>query len=373
MNAERKRIRLFLSGDVMTGRGIDQILPHPGEARLHEAFVKDARYYVHLAERHSGPIPRGVDCEYIWGDALAELDNLAPDLRIVNLETAVTTSDDHWRVKAVHYRMNPANVDCLTAARLDCCVVANNHVLDWGYAGLEETLTTLRQAGIAAAGAGRTLAEAQRPAILRPSTEGRVLVFAAGSPTRGVPRSWAAEADRPGVHVFDETAPGVAEHFRTLIETFRRPDDLVIVSLHWGPNWGYDVPEEQRRLAHELIDHCGVALVHGHSSHHVKGFEVYRRRLILYGCGDLLTDYEGIGGHEEYRGDLGLMYFPTLDADTGELVELTMRPTQMQRLRLRFASTTDGEWLAAVLNREMIGAAGRVVVQADGRLAFTWE
>lgn len=114
----------------MTGRGIDQILPHPVDPRLYEPWVTDAREYVGLAERANGPVPRPVDFAYVWGDALAELDAAAPDLRIVNLETAVTRNDEPWLGKGINYRMHPENVACLAAARLDCCTLANNHVLD---------------------------------------------------------------------------------------------------------------------------------------------------------------------------------------------------------------------------------------------------
>ncbi|MBU1263749.1 MAG: CapA family protein, partial [Gammaproteobacteria bacterium] len=145
---------LFLCGDVMTGRGIDQVLPHPGDPVLHEGYATSALDYVALAERANGPIPRPAEFAYVWGDALAEWARVAPDLRIVNLETAVTRRDDWQRGKGIHYRMHPANVPCLTAAGIDCCVLANNHVLDWGYAGLAETLETLRRAGLQRAGAG---------------------------------------------------------------------------------------------------------------------------------------------------------------------------------------------------------------------------
>ena len=114
-----RTVTLFLAGDVMTGRGIDQILPRPGDPRLFEPYVSSALEYVALAERESGPLPRPVGFSYIWGDALAELGRVAPDARIVNLETAVTTSDDAWPGKGIHYRMNPANLPCLTAAGLD--------------------------------------------------------------------------------------------------------------------------------------------------------------------------------------------------------------------------------------------------------------
>ncbi len=138
-------ITLFLCGDVMTGRGIDQILPHPSDPAIHEGYMKDARGYVEIAEKVSGPIPRSVAPEYIWGDAPDEMESIAPDLRIINLETSVTKSDDYWEGKQIHYRMHPQNIDCITTTKIDACSLANNHVLDWGYAGLKETLETLRK------------------------------------------------------------------------------------------------------------------------------------------------------------------------------------------------------------------------------------
>jgi poly-gamma-glutamate synthesis protein (capsule biosynthesis protein) len=140
--------RLFLCGDVMTGRGIDQILPHPSAPALYEPYIRSALDYVRIAQRANGHIPKPVDFEYVWGDALEALGESAVDARIVNLETAITRSDDYWRGKGINYRMHPHNLACLNAANIDCCVLANNHVLDWGYAGLSETLVSLRQAGI---------------------------------------------------------------------------------------------------------------------------------------------------------------------------------------------------------------------------------
>jgi poly-gamma-glutamate synthesis protein (capsule biosynthesis protein) len=149
---QAKPICVFLSGDVMTGRGIDQILPHPTDPVLYEPFVRDARDYIQLAESVHGPIPRPVGFVYIWGDALGELQRAEADVSIVNLETSVTCSEDHWPGKGIHYRTHPRNVGCLTAARIDCCCLANNQVLAWGYAGLEETLRTLDMAAVAHAG-----------------------------------------------------------------------------------------------------------------------------------------------------------------------------------------------------------------------------
>ena len=177
-SAESAKVTLFLCGDVMTGRGIDQILPHPGKPSLHESYMRSALGYVHIAEQVSGPIEWPVTFPYIWGDALAELEHVLPQARIINLETAVTAAEDVWAGKDIHYRMHPANVPCLSAARVDCCALANNHVLDWGYRGLAETVQTLRAVGIRTAGAGLDEAEAAAPAIIEHADQSRVLVFA---------------------------------------------------------------------------------------------------------------------------------------------------------------------------------------------------
>jgi poly-gamma-glutamate synthesis protein (capsule biosynthesis protein) len=104
---------------------------------------------------------------------------------------------------------------------------------------------------------------------------------------------------------------------------------------------------------------------HVHSSHHPKGFEVHGDRLILYGCGDFLTDYEGIHGHKEFRGELSLMYFPTLDA-SGRLVGLRMRPMRLRRFRVAYASQGEAEWLARMLNRDGRRLGTEVALQEDG-------
>ena len=107
---------------------------------------------------------------------------------------------------------------------------------------------------------------------------------------------------------------------------------------------------------------------HGHSSHHAKGIEVFRGKLILYCCGDLINDYEGIGGHEDFRGDLGLMYFPRLNAETGELAGLDMRAMQMRRFRLSRASDADARWIPAMLEREGRRFRTGAELRADGRI-----
>ena len=148
----QRSIRLFLCGDVMTGRGIDQVMAQPCDPGLHESYVQSAMDYVRLAEAANGPIPGGVDPSYIWGAALGEFERMRPDARIINLETSITRSEDYAR-KGINYRMSPENADCLKAAAIDCCMLGNNHVLDWGRRGLLDTLATLEHLPIKTSGA----------------------------------------------------------------------------------------------------------------------------------------------------------------------------------------------------------------------------
>jgi poly-gamma-glutamate synthesis protein (capsule biosynthesis protein) len=355
----------------MTGRGIDQILWHPNSPELHEPFVRDAREYVALAEQVTGPIPRPVDRAYIWGDSLAELERVAAHARIVNLETSITSSSDYCREKGIHYRMHPEHGECLTVARLDVCVLANNHVLDYGRAGLAETLRTLRALGIKTAGAGESLTEAEEPAVVELPGDQRVVVFSLGARSAGVAADWAATAKRSGVDVLGDLSNAAAARLLDRVARVARAGDVVIVSLHWGDNWGYEVSAAKVRFAHRLLD-AGVAIVHGHSSHHPRPIEIYRNKLILYGCGDFITDYEGIRGYEQFRGDLSLMYFATVDVDTGELLALRMTPMRMRRLQSTRASVADAEWLGATLTRTSARFGGRAVLLARGMPELTW-
>ena len=184
-------IRVFLCGDVMTGRGIDQILPHPCNPELHEDWAQLAGDHVRLAEQAHGTIPTNVAPSYIWGAALDQLDRVRPDARIINLETSITRSDAYIR-KGINYRMSPENAECLLTAGIDCCVLGNNHVLDWERMGLLETLATLERLRIKTAGAGCDLTQASAPAVLEIEGKGRVIVFSFASVTSGVPLNWAA-------------------------------------------------------------------------------------------------------------------------------------------------------------------------------------
>jgi poly-gamma-glutamate synthesis protein (capsule biosynthesis protein) len=360
---------MFLCGDVMTGRGIDQVLPYPVQPFLYESYVQDAREYVQLAEAANGPIARPVDFAYIWGDALEELHRFGTDARIVNLETSITSNEEPWPDKGINYRMSPRNVASITAARIDCCCLANNHLLDWGYPGLIETLETLNAAHVSHAGAGRNAAAAAAPAVLDLADKGRVLVFAFGSTTSGIPWEWCATENRPGLNVLRNLSEDTARRITAEIRSYKQPSDVAVVSIHWGGNWGYEIFGEQIEFAHRLVE-GGVDLIHGHSSHHAKAIEVYRERLILYGCGDFITDYEGISGYEEFRSDLALMYLIKLDAQEGRLLEVRLVPMQSRRFRLNRVSKTDAQWLCDLLNHLGSPFATHVELTDDNSIAL---
>ncbi|WP_284735679.1 CapA family protein [Dongia deserti] len=362
---------MFLCGDVMTGRGIDQVLPHPGDPQIREPYVRSARRYVELAEAANGPIPAPVPFGYIWGDALAELDVARPDARIINLETSVTASPELWP-KGINYRMHPANLPCFGAARIDCCCLANNHVLDCGYTGLTDTIEALRHADIAFAGAGENETQARAAAILD-CAGGRVLVFSFGCVTSGIPPMWAAAPSRAGVNLLPDRSADTAAQVGAAVLGQKQPGDVAVVSIHWGANWGYQIAEEERAFARRLVEAGGVDIVHGHSSHHPKAIEVHRGKLILYGCGDFIDDYEGISGYEEFRDDLVLMYLAEIDGGTGKLVRLELCPFQIKKFRLNHPSRPDVAWLAHLLNREGKRFGTHVDVMPTGAMALSWR
>ncbi|MDH3975663.1 MAG: CapA family protein [Deltaproteobacteria bacterium] len=370
---ESSAVTLFLTGDVMSGRGIDQVLSHPSHPRIYEPYVRDARTYTALAEEVNGPISRPVEWDYIWGIALRELAREKPDVRIINLETALTKSNEYWQGKGINYRMHPENIPLLRVANIDVAVLANNHILDWGYSGLKESLETLGKAGISHAGAGMDLDEAEKPAIVDLGNKGRVLVFSYAMESSGVPSSWAAKEKQSGLSLLNDFSAKTIDEIEKKVKEVREKGDVVVLSLHWGGNWGYPVLKSERTFVHGLVDKGIADIIHGHSSHHIKGIEVYKGKLILYGCGDLINDYEGIGGYEEFRGDLGLMYFATADQATGRLLSLKMKPVMMRNFSLKEVSRKDFNWLKNVLNREGTPLGTRVEEDGDKGLLLKWE
>ena len=227
--------------------------------------------------RRTGPV-------HPWGDVLPVL--AGADVRIGNLECVLSDGGVPWPGKTFHFRSDTRNVACLEAAGFDAVSLANNHVLDYDADALLDTLRALDARRILHAGAGRDRNAARRPALwdVRGTRLGLVAL------TDNEP-GWEATGRAPGVHHVPIDPDDVRA--RDLLETVRDLRDrtgLLIVSAHWGGNWGTAVPRAHRAFARALID-AGADVVYGHSPHITRGIEVHRGRPILYGTGDFVDDY----------------------------------------------------------------------------------
>lgn len=366
-------MRLFLGGDVMLGRALDALMPHPSDPRPLEGSTSSPKAHLSLIESARGKMMRPLAPESVWNDLLPDLRSTQIDLRLINLECAITTSDD-LQPRPFATRLHPGNLRFLQAIAPDFCCLANNHTMDWGAAGLRETREILERAGIATAGAGENIEDAQAPAVLWGPDGRRVLVFALTSFFAGSPMSCRAGSDKAGQWVLPAFTEDALVEVLEVIARYRRTGDLIILSVHWGGNWSRDIDPGLRQFSHGLID-GGVDLIHGHSSHHVRPIEVYRRRLILYGCGDLVNDYcyelvvsKRIAHRRvRYRPELELAYFADLDID-GALEGLTMVPYRLEGLSLHRASNDESEWLATALTPAALTRRKAVVTQAGDTL-----
>jgi poly-gamma-glutamate capsule biosynthesis protein CapA/YwtB (metallophosphatase superfamily) len=248
-------MRLAMVGDVMLGRIVNEVL------------------------KERGP-------DYPWGDTLPLL--RSADFRMCNLECTISDRGEAWSAtrKSFHFRSDAKNIDVLRAANMNAVSLANNHALDYGYDALFDTLELLDKAAIRHAGAGRNLSEAERPAVIE-TGKGSVGIIAFTDNEPG----WESTSQKPGVfYVPIEPRDGRAVHLLELIRRTKSVVDLLIVSAHLGPNWGYEPPPEHVPFAHAMVD-AGADAVFGHSGHVFRGIEIFRRRPILYCLGDFIDDY----------------------------------------------------------------------------------
>jgi poly-gamma-glutamate synthesis protein (capsule biosynthesis protein) len=299
-------MRLGLTGDVMLGRKVD--------------------------ERQ-----RRRSVEAVWGDVLDRLRDL--DGLFVNLECCLSTGGRPWRRtnRPFHFRADPDwAVPALEAAGVDFASLANNHVLDFEEPALFDTLDHLDAAGIEHAGAGRDEREALEPAIVEVGGL-RIAVIAL---TDNTPE-YAAGPDSPGTArvEIDVDDPETRETVDRALELAGRADpDLLVASLHWGPNMVVDPPEAFEEFAHWLVDR-GVDLIHGHSAHVFQGGELYEGSPILYDCGDFVDDYRV---DRELRNDRSFLF--ELEMADGTVEELRLVPVEIEDCAVHLASPRTAEW-----------------------------
>jgi len=352
---------LTLLGDLMLGRLIDQLLPehvHDSEESHHVASFRRSQPYL---QDYTHPSP--------WGNTLELLKT--SDLVLGNLETAVTTHDRKWPNKVFNYRMHPTNIESLKVARIDYVSLANNHTLDYGREGLFETIEVLEKGGFAFAGAGRSVAEAERPAVL---SLDRTSVSAEDTASAHEvhlysfsdhPRDWSSVPEFNLIR-YDLSYRSKLKDLLTKQHSDRPQNpSLKIASVHWGPNYSWEPDEDIRSMAHFLVDECGVDIIHGHSSHHVQGCEVRSGKLIIYGCGDFVDDY---AVNTQFRNDLSAAWNVSVEESVDgklQLCRLQVFPNRIRSFQAGLLSQEDMDHRFVCDRVRELSARFNTVVEAE--------
>ncbi len=264
-----KNITIALAGDTMLGRGVN------------EAILKNGYLYP-------------------WGNIIPLLKTA--DLRVVNLETTLTKSMQK-APKVFNFKSDPKNVKSLKEAHIDVVSLANNHIKDFGNEGLLETLKTLQAAGIKSVGAGKNLKQARAPLIIK---KNGIKIGIIGA-TDNEP-TWQATKTNAGTNYFNVRN---LDQLLDDIKKLKKQVDIVIVSLHWGPNMRERPTKDYINAAHKMVN-AGADIIQGHSSHNFQGIETYKDKLILYDTGDLVDDYRV---DPVLRNDWSFIYFVTVSKD----------------------------------------------------------
>ena len=326
-------ITLALTGDVMLGRGVAEAL----DGRMHP--------------------------EEPWGDVMPLMD--AADLRIINLECAITDNERPWTrtPKVFHFRAQPSAIETLRTARIDACSLANNHTLDFEEQGLLDTLEHLDAAGIRHAGAGRNREEAAEPAIVNVLAEHTrrvaLLAFTDNEPP------FAAGTDRPGTNYLPVSLkPDVLRRVERAVSDVREMGvDTIIFSNHWGPNMVQRPKEIFRRFARAVIDR-GVDIYYGHSAHVFQGVEIYRGKPILYDTGDFIDDY---AVDPKFRNDWSFLFQASIEDGRFERLDLT--PVKLSYARVDLATGGERETILDRMER-LSAEMGTVFARREGALVF---
>lgn len=297
-------LTLAIAGDVMLGRLVNETIAEKGY-------------------------------RYPWGDLLPVLERC--DLFFINLECALTAHTRPWHdgeYKLFYFRAEPSVVQTLKVGRVSFACVANNHICDFGTEGLQETLALLDAAGIAHAGAGEHLAAARAPARLT-AQGSRISVVAFAD----YPAAWAATPTEPGINYTPVSlAPEDFAVVESAIADAKRQADLVVFSIHWGPNMRVRPTPAFRAFARKVVD-SGADIFWGHSAHLVQGIELYRGRPILYDTGDLIDDY-AVDEHE--RNDLSALFLLHVTPPFVQRIEVL--PVRIHQMQVNHARGSEREW-----------------------------
>lgn len=278
---------------------------------------------------------------YPWGDTLSLFHHA--DVRLCNLECVLSDGGTPWSAtpKAFYFRSDAKNIETLSVAHIDAVSLANNHSLDFDYEGLLRTMSNLDAAGIHYAGAGTTITGAAEPAIWE--IKGKKLGLIAFTDNEP---GWEATEEQPGIlYVPVELKDKRAVELLDLVSKTKAMVDFLVVSAHWGPNWGSMPPAEHIPFAHALID-AGADVIFGHSGHVVRGIELYKEKPILYCAGDFIDDY---AIDEIERNDQGFIFVVETDGQT--LSRLLLYPTVIEACQARRAKHNERGVIVARMQR----------------------
>lgn len=316
---KNKTVMLGFAGDVMLGRLVNEKIKQTGFA-------------------------------YPWGSVAPLLH--ANDLNLINLETTLSSPGTPIP-KVFNFRSDPQNVQTLIEGNINVVNLANNHSLDFGPKGLLETLDTLKRANIGSVGAGRNLTEAQQPFIIKKKgIKIGFIGFTDNEPT------WLAGAEKPGTNYI---RVGDIQAIKEQISRVRSRVDLLIASIHWGPNMREKPTDEFVSFAHTLID-AGIDIIHGHSAHVFQGIEVYQDKLIMYDTGDFVDDYKV---DPKLRNDLSFLF--QIEVDRSGLKALQLIPVKIDNMQVNLAADEEYSW--ALERMKKLSAEFGTIIKSNG----TWQ
>ena len=394
----------------MPGRGVDAVMPSPCPREIREGFCKDAFDYARLAEqkqkRRFADTKKKVSARDVLGEVAKVIERFEPHARMLNLETSVTKKSSFYPHKGINYRASEENMFALLdVLKPDIVSLANNHAMDFSREGMEDTLKFFDSIEnksssdnaslglrVTRIGAGWNIADAMKPAVLEnvypygfaPARNDKrgvhVAAFGLCFEDSGVPREWQSTERSMGVFLATEDDK-VPERLLSAIAKMKKESSnnaIVVVSVHFGSNWGFDVPRSHVTAAKALVD-AGADVVHGHSSHHAKTAMLYKKKLILFGCGEFFNDYEGIRPHPgfpetSYLGHLRLLYFVDVDAKTHNFskLEIVLMRQKMFALTTLENPREEAEQFLATLRQQYAFGHLKLQLKGDGTTLIAW-
>jgi poly-gamma-glutamate synthesis protein (capsule biosynthesis protein) len=203
----------------------------------------------------------------------------AADLAMVNLETAITDGGVA-EPKQFHFRAPPSAFEALTAAGVDVTTMANNHALDYGQSGLQDTFAAIASTGHPVVGVGRTAAQAYAPWVT--TVRGTRIAFLGLSQIRERAAQWTATATHPGIASALDIPTATAA-----VKAARQQADVVVVYLHWGQE-GHSCPTERMKTLATALSAAGADAIVSTHAHLMLGDGYLGRTYVQYGLGNFL-------------------------------------------------------------------------------------